>query len=85
MHVDVGLFKTIYRADHPDKLSLILEEKKRKLDNFSSDLISLYNLKSSGSKISYYEGIESIKNLYLSLLGDIKKGDDYFVITNQKN
>ncbi len=85
MFIEIGLFKTIYKAEHPNKLSLIIEEKKIKLENLTPELLSLYNLKSSGSKISYYEGFESIKILYLSLLGEVKKDDDYFVITNQKS
>jgi len=82
--ITIDVFKKKYEAQNPNKLMLLLEEKREKLNNILPFLENIYKSENSNTKIYYYENIKNIKNLYLDLLKEVKNGDDYFVITNQK-
>ncbi len=68
--------KIIYFAQDPSKLLSIIENQKQVFLSDLPYLNSLYNLKPSKPKISYFEGIEGIKYLYEDTLTSLKKGDE---------
>jgi len=82
MHIEPHGFKQLYTAEHPDKLESMLHTKKYNLDRLLPELTSLYNLKGGESTLRYYEGLESIKTIYDSVLTSMKPGDDYLVISD---
>ncbi len=77
-------FKTQYEAESPEKLQLILDQRKDKLQKDLPDFLSLFQSFGGNSVIRHYEGIESIKPLYIESLEDVRKSEDYLVITNQE-
>jgi HTH-type transcriptional regulator, sugar sensing transcriptional regulator len=82
MHEVTRGFKTLYEAEHPNKLESILEERKRNLHSFLPDFLSLYNLKGSDSTLKYYEGLEAVKSVYEQIQEELKPNDDYMVISD---
>lgn len=82
MFVEPRGFKQVFVAEHPEKLLAIVDHKKRDLEAHFPDLLSLYNLKGGQSTLKYYEGLASIKSIYDTILGPMKAGDDYLVISN---
>lgn len=84
IRVELKGWKTLYVAESPEKLELIIEQMRQQVKKNMPDFSALYNLHSSGAFIKYYEGLEGIKNVYESLLQDIKPHDDYLVIGDTK-
>lgn len=76
-------WKKYFVAESPEKLEKVLEEKRNRFKNSLPELLALHNLKGSDSVIKYYEGLESVKNIYLELLQEIKAHEDYLVIGAQ--
>jgi sugar-specific transcriptional regulator TrmB len=83
MSMEVKGFKTLFVAENPEKLEIMLKAKKEELKRILPDLVALYNLKGGEGKIKYYEGLESVKSVYEFLLRDIKSHEDYLVIGEQ--
>lgn len=81
--MEVKGFKTLLVAEDPEKLETILKSKREELKAVSPELAALYNLKGGEGKIRYYEGLESVKSVYESLLRDIKPHDNYLIIGEQ--
>jgi len=73
-------WKTLYTAEPPEKLESLVETMRHSVRENLPEFNALYNLHSSGAFISYYEGIEGVKNAYEGLLRDIKPREDYLVI-----
>lgn len=82
--VNIRGFKKTYEAENPEKLEQMLKFKIENLKNSIPDFLSIYNLKETEGNIRYYEGLGSIKPLYLESLNDVLPQDDYLVITNQE-
>ena len=82
MHVEPRGFKQLYVAEHPNKLESMIDSKKHNLERVLPEFTSLYNLKGSESTIRYYEGLESVKTIYDTILEPMKPNDDYLVISN---
>jgi HTH-type transcriptional regulator, sugar sensing transcriptional regulator len=76
-------FKKFYVAENPEKLDSILEQRKVRLQQFLPEFAALYNLKGGESFLKYYEGIEAVKNVYESLIRDVRPHEDYLVMANQ--
>ena len=84
MRIDLNGLKQLYSPEDPKKLDLILKERERKFSDILPEFEALYKYKDSGSNIRYYEGFEAIKGIYNMLVDDIKKGEDYLVISDQE-
>lgn len=82
MLIELKGLKTLYSAEDPSKLELILDQKREKLKSALPDLSAMYNLKGGESLIKYYEGLNGIKSVYEGLLTDIKPHQDYLIISN---
>jgi len=83
MRENIVGFKKTYEVEHPEKLEGILDLRKSQLQKDMPDFLSLFNKVGGSSVIKHYEGIESIKPIYLETINDVNSGDDYLVITNQ--
>jgi len=83
INMEVKGFKTLFAAEDPEKLETMLKLKRKELEEVLPDLSAMYNLKGGEGKIKYYEGLESVKSVYNSLLRDIKPSEDYLVIGDQ--
>ncbi len=84
MRIELKGLKQLYVAENPEKLELMLENKKREFNSKLPDFMSLYKLEGGESSIKYYTGLKAMKRIYVSTLDEVKNGDEYLVITNQK-
>ncbi len=84
-----GLMRTTQRgwkkwivAENPDRLEILLEQRKEYLNKTLPEFQALYNYKEHGSFIAYHEGIQSIRVAYEEVLSEMKKGEDYCILSN---
>lgn len=56
--------RTLYVAEPPEKLTLMLKDRLAKLDDLLPELLSLGRKSVYKPKIKYYEGLEGIKSVY---------------------
>lgn len=84
MRVEPHGFKNMFAAENPRTLEVELEEKKKRFRDILPVLEALYSQPEGNSVIKYYEGLDSVKGVYLSLLGELKPHDDYLVISNME-
>lgn len=82
MNIELRGFKQLFAAEDPEKMRGILETRKEKFIESLPEFSSLYNLKGGGGIVKYYEGLESVKNVYERLLHNIQSGEDYLAISN---
>lgn len=61
--------RSMYSAVHPDQLIEIEKTRLHELQRLRPELVALYNASTSKPHVTFYEGIEGIKNVY----GDILK------------
>jgi sugar-specific transcriptional regulator TrmB len=82
MKKEIKGLKTLYAPEHPEKLENTLENKRLLLAKVLPALEGKYHLKGSESVIKYYEGFNSIKNVYEDILKDLKAKDFYYAVSN---
>jgi len=75
-------FKTIFFANSPDRLETVLDERKSLLGKHLNELNTLFNLNEEEGVLRYYEGLESVKSVYNSVLEDIKVRENYSVVAD---
>jgi sugar-specific transcriptional regulator TrmB len=75
-------FKKQYSALSPERLEIMIENRREEFKKNLPELLSLYNFKENESMIKYYEGLNGIKNIYEELIKDIKPSDYYLVISD---
>jgi sugar-specific transcriptional regulator TrmB len=65
-----------FQAADPEKILSLFKEKEKKIENLLSEL----KLKQSQNRqsVELYEGIKSIKSLFLSILSDAKKSENWY-------
>ena len=80
MTIEMRGLKQLFVAENPEKLEAIINNKKNQLDKKMPELAALYNLRGGESVVKYYEGIESVKSVYESMIRDIAPEEDYMVI-----
>ena len=80
IRMDLKGWKTLFVAENPEKLELIVDQMRSEVRKTLPEFASVYNLHSSGAFIKYYEGLESVKGVYNELLKEVKNHDDYLVI-----
>lgn len=84
INIQVQGLKKYYTAEDPQKLEMILEERREKFHKLLPQLEALYNLKGSESIVRYYEGIEGMKTVYDSMLQSVRPGDYWLAISDAK-
>jgi hypothetical protein len=82
MKKEIRGFKTLFVAEHPERLENTLDSKKLILTRVLPELEGMYNLRGTESTIKYYEGLKAIENIYDELLADLKPHDFYYAISN---
>lgn len=82
MNIEMKGLKKSYVAEKPERLKVIIEQKKEKLESMLPELTAIQNLKENESFIKYYEGAKGIKTVYDSIHDGLKPGDEYLVISN---
>ncbi len=80
MHIELHGLKQLFVAEHPDKLESILDTRKNALARVLPQFTALYNLKGKESTLRYYEGLESIKTIYDTILEPMRPNDYYLVM-----
>ena len=83
MLIEVKGLKKLYTAENPEKLDILLEQRQGRLQSLLPQLSAIYNLKGGESFIKYYTGLEAVKNIYETLIKDIKPHQDYLVISDE--
>lgn len=78
-------WKKYFVPESPEKLEKVLEEKRNNFKKSLPEFLALHNLKGKDSVIKYYEGLESVKNVYDELLREIQAHEDYLVIGEQND
>ena len=58
-----------------------LEKKERNIEKIIPELELQQKLRKDKTQATLYEGIKSIKNFFNNILEDLKKGDEYYVIS----
>ncbi len=84
MAVQIEGFKKKYTVEDPQKLGWLLEQKRKNFENILPEFSGMYNLKGGEESIKYYQGLESLKSVYESLITDILPDQEYLVIGNQE-
>ncbi len=82
--IELKGFKQQYSAESPEKLSKLLDTRKKVFESFMPELLALYNLNPGESFIKFYEGLAGIKSVYENLLKDVASGDDYLVFADDE-
>lgn len=77
--------KTHFQAMDPKRLLDFFNEKTAKIENQKKELekaIPLFEnfIKTKDNKAVLYEGLNAIKNFYRSILEELKRGEEYYVI-----
>lgn len=85
MAEEVKGFKTFYHAQPPEKLELVLEERRAKFKDALPDFSKLYNLQGEHDVIKRYEGLQAVKSVYEDLLRNIQPHEEYLIIADQAN
>jgi len=84
MKKEIHGFKTLYSAEHPERLENSLDAKRIMLSKMLPELEGLFQLKGTESAIKFYNGLHAIKNIYNDLLKDLKPHEFYYAISNVK-
>lgn len=84
MREELDGWKMLYAAETPDKLEGMIDRMRGEIHRAMPELDALHSLKTAGSFIRYYEGLESVRGVYEDLLKDIRPREDYMVIGNQR-
>ena len=84
VRIDLKGFKSLFVAESPEKLEIVLENRKNKFKKHLGDFLEIYNKGGGETLIKIYEGLEAIKNVYEGLINDIKPNEDYLIISDAK-
>lgn len=79
INIVIDGFKRLYFAESPEKISSILESRKKEFESSLPEFMALYNFKAGESSIKFYEGVEAVKTVYEGLLRNVQSGDDYLI------
>lgn len=74
--------KRVFVAEDPSSLKSVLEDQNRVLEEVLPTLNSLFVSHGGETNVEYYEGLQSVKNAYDATLKDLRRGDEYFAISN---
>lgn len=75
--------KKRFAAESPEKLEVLLEQRRTLLKNILPDLNTLRVEDASEGRITQFQGLASMRQVYEGLLRDVRPGDDYLIISHQ--
>jgi len=73
--------KTIFYVDDPRKIKTELEEKLHKANTLLPELLAIQNILPNKPKITFYEGLGGMKDLYRDTLNSLSPGDTLLSFT----
>jgi sugar-specific transcriptional regulator TrmB len=82
--IEIKGLKRLFSPATPEKLESILDSRRDRFKDLLPEFSAIYNLKGGESFIKYYQGLESVKSVYESLIADIRPHEDYLIISDQK-
>jgi len=82
--IEVHGFKKLFSAETPEKIDGIIEKRRDQLKTKLKDFLGIYNQGGEETLIKIYEGADATKQIYNSLIQDIKPGEDYLIISDIK-
>jgi sugar-specific transcriptional regulator TrmB len=82
ININIEGLKKTFVAESPERLEVIVDEKRDQLRSQLPEFLSLFNLKGGESVVKYYEGREAIKSVYESNIRDIRPNEKYMVVSN---
>ena len=74
--------KNKYAAQNPERLESLLDERKKKFEKVLPNFLGMFNQKGGDSTLKHYEGLESLKQVYESMIKDIQPHEEYLVVGN---
>jgi sugar-specific transcriptional regulator TrmB len=77
-------FKRVFVAEDPENLKVLLQRKKKALEETLPFLQELSQNKGGTAFIKYYQGLNAIREVYESLLREVRPKDEYLVLSNQE-
>jgi len=84
MQTELNGWKKLFKAQSPENLSQILDRRKHILESLIPKINSLNTTKKDKNELSYWEGLNAIKQVYNDLLADMEPFEDYLVLGNQE-
>lgn len=85
MAIELKGLKQYYVAAAPEQFESLMAEQRKTFEHILPELMALHKLKGSKGELKYYEGAEGIKNVYESVLRELKNGDPYYLISHYEN
>lgn len=82
MSVEIRGFKQRFVASDPERLEVMIEQRRQRLQAVLPELSALHNLKGGEGVLRYYEGIQAIKSVYEDVLRDVRPHDDYLIMSD---
>ncbi len=84
-HIEIVGKRKLFIPESPDKLEFLLEQKKQTLATLLPHLLQSYiHSTPTTNNIKMYQGLTRVKLLYDHILGSLKPGDEYLVISDQE-
>ncbi|MFH0854565.1 MAG: helix-turn-helix domain-containing protein [bacterium] len=80
--IEVKGFKKLFIAEKPEKLKIILELQRKKMEKLLPEFQAIENLKGGESFLKYYEGLEAIKGVYEEILKEMNPKEEYLSVGN---
>lgn len=84
MHIELSGLKQQFVAENPATLHEMAERRKSELEEMLPDFMKVFEKTATQDSIKFVEGLAAVRGLYRSLPTDLKKGDHYYIITNQE-
>ena len=67
-----------FQASEPKKILALFKEKERKIQEMLPELEAKRRISEEAKSVEIFEGIKAMRGLFLSFLGDAKKGEDFY-------
>jgi sugar-specific transcriptional regulator TrmB len=81
---EVHGIKELWQAAEPEALRTLLDDQQQALNRALPELHSLYRFSDAESVIKYYEGMDSLKEVYLEMLRTVRPEENYMVLSDQQ-
>ncbi|MFH1030912.1 MAG: helix-turn-helix domain-containing protein [bacterium] len=80
--VEVKGFKKFFMAEKPEKLEVMLELRRKRMEKLLPEFQRIENFEGGESFIKYYDGLEAVKSLYEDILQELRPHDEYLSVGN---
>lgn len=84
VHAETQGLKTKFVAEGPESLETLLENTRNEFRRVLPELQSLHTKRGEDETITYYDGLESVKNMYAALVRPLTHKDFYYVVSDEE-